>query len=251
MNRSLPNALPNGGHPAGPVVAFIFARGGSKGVPRKNIRDFAGKPLIAHSIAVAKQSRLIERIVVSTEDEEIAAIARQYGAEAPFLRPAELAGDRSSEFLAWKHAIFSLRSAGQSVGTFVSVPATSPLRIPDDLDRCIRKLHESEADLVLTVTPARRHPMYNMVVFDNEGLVRIATPPPATIHTRQEAPAVFDVDTVAYAARPDFILEAETLLGGRTTAVVVPEERSIDIDTELDFAVAEFLFLRRQKEQNP
>ena len=231
-----------------PVVAFIFARGGSKGVPRKNIRSFAGKPLIAHAIATARESALVDRVVVSTEDEEIAATAREYGAETPFLRPAELAGDRSPEILAWKHAIVSIREAGGEVGTFVSVPTTSPLRKVDDIDACIRKIAEPGTDLVLTVSPARRHPMYNMVVLDETSCVSIVMPPPAVIHARQDAPAVYDVATVAYAARPAFVLETMALLGGCTRAVVVPEERAIDIDTETDFAVAEFLFQRRRQE---
>ena len=235
----------------GPVIAFIFARGGSKGVPRKNIRDLGGKPLIAHSIGTALQSKLIERVIVSTDDEEIASIARHYGADVPFMRPGELAGDRSSELLAWKHAILTLQAKGQALGTFVSIPATSPLRIVEDVDACIAMLGRGDADLVLTVTPARRHPMYNMVVFDSEGLVRIATPPPSTIHARQDAIPIYDVDTVAYAARPEYILSTDSLLGGRTRAVIVPEERSIDIDTELDFVIADFLYRRRLKENIP
>jgi CMP-N-acetylneuraminic acid synthetase len=229
-----------------PVIAFIFARGGSKGLPRKNVLPFAGKPLIAHAIQTARASELVDRVVVSTEDYEIAAIARDWGAEVPFVRPAALAADNASEFLAWKHAISAVQGAGDQVGTFVSLPATSPLRNVDDVNGTILRLYEGDADLILTVSPARRHPMYNMVILDEEGFVRIATPPPANLHRRQDAPPMYDVGTVAYAARPAFILTAPSLLAGRTKVYVVPPERAIDIDDELDFAMAEFLFKRRQ-----
>ena len=224
-----------------PVVAFVFARGGSKGVPRKNIRPFMGEPLIARAIRTAQESVVIDRVVVSTDDEEIADVARRYGAEVPFLRPSELAADDSSEFLAWKHAIAAVRAAGQEMDVFVSVPCTSPLRSVDDVDACIRTLQAGGADLVLTVTPARRHPMFNMVTIGEDGLVRIVNPPASPIRCRQDAPPVFDVCTVAYAATPSFVLGARDLLGGRTRAVVVPPERSLDIDTEFDFFLAEIV----------
>ena len=125
------------------IIGCIFARGGSKGVPRKNVRPLAGRPLIAYAIETALASRWIGRVVVSTDDAEIAAIARQYGAEVPFMRPAELARDDSPEWLAWQHAI---RSLGE-MDALVSVPPTSPLRTVDDVDGCIQVLLESDADV--------------------------------------------------------------------------------------------------------
>lgn len=231
----------------GPTVAFVFARGGSKGVPRKNIRRFLGRPLIARSIDVARQSKLIDRIVVSTDDAEIAEIALQCGAEVPFLRPAELSSDHASELLAWKHAISTLQAAGDRIGRFVSLPATSPLRSVDDVEGAIRLLETESTDLVISVTPARRHPMYNMVSIGGDGLVGIACPPEKPIIRRQDAPEFFDVCTVVYAARPEFILGADSLLSGRTRAVIVPPERSLDIDTEFDFMVAEAIAERIEK----
>lgn len=231
-----------------PVVAFIFARGGSKGVPRKNIRSFLGRPLIARSIDVARASTLIDRVVVSTDDEEIAAIARSYGAEVPFLRPAELASDTASEFLAWKHALSSLAETGSPVGVFVSIPTTSPLRDVEDVDNCIRAL-DAHTDLVLTVTPARRHPMFNMVTIGEDGLVRLAMTAGKPVQRRQDAFPIYDVCTVAYAARPGFVLASDELLSGRTRAVQVAPERSLDIDTELEFQFAEFLAGRLESQK--
>lgn len=222
------------------VVAFIFARGGSKGILRKNVRSLGGLPLIAHSITRARQSRLIERVVVSTDDNEIADVAREHGAEVPFMRPPDLATDTAPEWLAWQHA---LRSFGESnVSVFLSLPATSPFRSVEDIDACVRTLQETDADVVLTITPARRNPYFNMVTLDTQGVVRLGIAGSARIQRRQDAPAMFDITTVAYAGRPQFIMQSTGLFAGKVRAVLVPEERALDIDTELDFRFAEFLW---------
>lgn len=225
------------------VVGFIFARGGSKGVPRKNIRPVAHKPLIAYAIETALASVLINRVVVSTDDAEIAGVAQQYGAEVPFMRPAGLAHDDSPEWLAWQHAILTLEATeGEpKMDVFVSIPPTSPLRAVEDVDACIRTLLESDADLVITVKPAERNPYFNMIVMDEAGYAQLVIPPNETIHQRQAAPLVYDMTTVAYAARPEFLLNANSMFEGKVKAVVVPTERALDIDTELDFKFAEFL----------
>ncbi len=229
------------------VVAVICARGGSKGVPRKNVRPLAGKPLIAHAIEVARQSAAITRVVVSTDDDDIAAVARQWGADVPFMRPAELARDDSPEWLSWQHAVRFLRDepGGSPCDVFVSVPTTSPLRAVEDVDACVQTLLDSDADVVLTVTPAARSPYFNMVKLDADGYASLVIPPATTTARRQDAPAVFDITTVAYAVRASYILEASSLLQGRVRTVVVPQERALDIDTEFDFHVAECLFAAR------
>jgi N-acylneuraminate cytidylyltransferase len=227
------------------VVAFVFARGGSKGVPRKNIRLLAGKPLIAHAIATARASRWIQRVVVSTDDAEIADVALQWGAEVPFMRPAELARDDSPEWLAWRHAIHELHQRAEPLDVFVSVPTTAPLRAVDDVDACIETLLQGDADVVITVKRAERSPYFNMVVIDN-GFARLVIPPSKQVFTRQSAPRVYDMTTVAYAARPQFILHANGLFEGNVKSVVVPPERALDIDTPLDFAFAEFLMQKGQ-----
>ena len=138
-------------------VAFIFARGGSKGLPGKNIRSLGGKPLIAWSIEQARAVESIERVIVSTDSPEIAEVARYYGAEVPFTRPSELAQDDSSEWLSWRHALtYILESAGSMPTAMVSVPATAPLRLPIDIQRCIDLYREGGTDLVLTTTTAHQ-----------------------------------------------------------------------------------------------
>jgi len=224
------------------VVGAVFARGGSKGVPRKNLRLLAGKPLIAHAIQSALVSEIINRVIVSTDDVEIASVARQYGAEVPFMRPPELAGDESPEWLAWQHALRALSENGApEIEVFVSIPPTSPLRAIQDIDACVQALRESDADIVITVKPAERSPYFNMVSLDEGGNARLVIQPEGTLHRRQDAPPVYDVTTVAYAARPDFVLGAKSIFDGKVKAVVVPAERALDIDTELDFQFAEFL----------
>jgi len=229
-------------------VAFIFARGGSKGVPRKNIRKLGGLPLIAHSIRIAQQCPSIGRIVVSTDNDEIACVAREYGTEVPFIRPAELAGDRSSEFDAWKHAIQMFqRVAQEKIDIFVSLPPTSPLRSVADVENCIREYAETEADMVITVKEAARSPYFNMVRSDAEGfshLVNLASDG-TRYFCRQDVPRVYDMTTVAYVSSPDFILNADSIFSGRVRSVLVPDERAIDIDTMLDFKFAEFLITQK------
>ncbi|UCC53876.1 MAG: acylneuraminate cytidylyltransferase family protein [Anaerolineaceae bacterium] len=225
------------------VVGVIFARGGSKGIPRKNLRLLAGKPLIAYAINTALASNLIDRVVVSTDDREIAAVAQEYGAEIPFMRPAELAQDDSPEWLAWQHAIRELKLVGSGLkrNIFVCIPPTSPLRTVENVDACILELLETDADLVITVKPADRNPYFNMVMLDAEGCARLVIPVNKEFHHRQAAPQVYDMTTVAYAARPEFVLQAKSMFEGKVRTVVVPPEQAVDIDSELDFKLAEFL----------
>lgn len=221
------------------IVAFIFARGGSKGLPRKNLLPLAGKPLIVHSIETALALPRVSRVVVSTDDDEIAEISRCAGAEVPFLRPPELASDNAPEWLAWQHAIRALRKQGAAVDIFLSLPPTSPLRIPDDVNCCLDALSEDKADIVISVRDAERNPYFNMVRRDEDGLVHLAVE--GKFHRRQDAPEIFDITTVAYAAHADFVLSATRIFDGRVRAVKIPRERALDIDTHFDMLIAEAL----------
>jgi CMP-N-acetylneuraminic acid synthetase len=228
------------------VVAFIFARGGSKGLPGKNIRNLAGRPLIAWSIEHALAVKRIERIIVSTDSEEIASVARDFGAEVPFLRPKELARDDSPEWLAWQHALSFLQETDGSLpSAMISIPPTAPLRLPYDLENCLNEFEKGGVDVVITVSDAHRSPWFNMVKRNQDGSVGLVMDAPRSIARRQDAPEVFDMATVAYVARPDFVLERTGIFSGKVGAVKVPVERAIDIDTIIDFELAEFLVSRR------
>lgn len=230
------------------ATAFIFARGGSKGLPGKNIRPLGGKPLIAWSIEHALAVSRIERVIVSTDSEEIAAVAREYGATVPFIRPAELARDDSPEWLAWRHAINYLQeSDGVLPQMMVSVPTTAPLRLPHDIENCLDEYEKGDADMVITVTDAHRSPYFNMVQGRPDGTVGLVIPPQSAIARRQDAPAVYDMATVAYVVRPEFVMSHKSAFEGRVRAVHVPTERALDIDTLLDFQIAECLLNARER----
>ena len=232
------------------ILGAIFARGGSKGVPRKNIKLLAGKPLIAYAIEVGLSIPQIDKLIVSTDDEEIAAISRKYGAEVPFIRPTELARDDSPEILSWQHAIRTVEEQfGYHVDVLVSIPATSPLRLTEDISQCIRTLVDSDADIVVTVKEAERNPYFNMLELDESGYAHLLMRERKNFSHRQKAPVVYDMTTVAYAARASYILNTSSILKGKVKAMVVPEERALDIDTELDFEIAEFLMNKRSKRE--
>lgn len=220
------------------TFAFVFARGGSKGLPGKNIKPLAGVPLIAYSVQAAIKHPDIDRVYVSTDSDDIAKVAEHYGATI-IRRPAELATDTASEWKAWKHAIAEVLATGASFDKFISLPATSPLRSADDISACLESLTDA-ADVVITVTPSGRSPYFNMVTREPNGEVRIVLGD-KKFTRRQDAPSVYDITTVAYVARPQFILSSNSLFDGTVTSVVVPKERAVDIDDYYDFIFAEAL----------
>ena len=222
---------------------FIFARSGSKGVPHKNIKNIAGIPLIAHTIQTALSCDEIEKIYVSTDCENIAEIAKNHGAEIPFLRPKSLATDTSAEILSWKHAInhfISKSFLDIDKDVFISLPATAPLRSKIDIENCLNEFKRTSADVALCVTEAQRHPAFNMLKQNEDGFYGLVMEED-NISRRQDAPKIFDITTVCYIAKPKYILETNSLLSGKVAVISVPAERAIDIDTELDFKFAEFL----------
>ena len=231
------------------ATAFIFARGGSKGLPGKNIRPLGGKPLIAWSIEHALAVKRIDRVIVSTDAEEIAVVARAYGAQVPFMRPPELARDDSPEWLAWRHALNYIKEIdGVMPRAMVSVPTTAPLRIPTDIENCLDEYENGDADMVITVSDAHRSPYFNMVKTNADGTVGLVNPPQSNISRRQDAPKVYDMATVCYVMASEFVMTHQSIFEGRVKAVQVPTERAIDIDTLLDFQIAESLLsIRRNK----
>jgi len=229
------------------AVGFIFCRGGSKGVPRKNLRSVAGKPLLGHAVEVALDSKSLQRVIVSTDDHEIAEAAISYGAEVPFLRPVELAQDHSPELDAWQHALKFLENEHHNpqIDVFVSVPTTSPLRLSIDIDRCVDTLIQSQADIVLTIKKTTRNPYFNMIERNSQGKWELCKRTSGEVNQRQSAPEVFEITTVAYAARPAYIMSTDSLLDGKIEGCIIPEERTLDIDSEYDLLIAELLMQKR------
>ena len=221
------------------VYAFVFARGGSKGLPGKNIKKLGGIPLLAHSILVARKLNDVKDVFVSTDCKEIAAVAVEYGAKV-IHRPDALATDIASEWMAWQQAIKHLHATGHQFDVFLSLPTTSPLRGVKDVEQCLQALDE-KTDIVVTVTPSARSPYFNMVTRDDQGFSKIVLGAGEN-KRRQDAPIVFDMTTVAYVARPRFILGHSGLFAGRVKSVIVSRERAIDIDDAIDFKIAEALY---------
>ena len=226
---------------------FIFARGGSKGLPGKNVRLLAGKPLIHYSIQTAKQCPSIDEVFVSTDDDTIAEIARQAGAII-IERPAALASDTSPEWLSWRHGIEWVENHYGKFQYFVSLPATSPLRIVADVEGAIAKLEGSLADICIAVTPASRSPYFNMVKFLDDETCELVIKPDGAVTRRQDAPDVFDITTVVYIATPGFIQNKGSLFSGTVTSVVVPKDRAVDIDDIYDFILAESIISKIKNE---
>lgn len=217
---------------------FIFARGGSKGLPRKNVRPLGGKPLICYSIDTALKMKKLSKVFVSTEDDEIAEIASAAGAII-IKRPIELAGDKSPEWLAWQHAIKWVEEKYGDFDEFVSLPATSPLRNVSDIERSLTKRSASKADICISVTPANRSPFFNMVKLSSDDTVELVNQPDVKLFRRQDTPEVFDITTVVYCASTHFILNNNNLFDGCVTSIEVPKERAVDIDDIYDFELAE------------
>jgi CMP-N,N'-diacetyllegionaminic acid synthase len=221
------------------VLAVIPARGGSKGMPGKNIKDFAGKPLIVHSIEAALKCSLISRTVVSTDDDKIAEVAKAHGAQV-IKRPDELAADTSLVIDAIKHAILKVEEEGEGVDIVLLLEPTSPYRRAEDLEKCVQILLEDRADSVATFTDSHVSPNRLWRVSENvvEPYIKGAVP----WLPRQKQPKAHELTGQIYGISRKVLFENEgsiSLLLGRKFAVITPRETALDIDTELDFMVAE------------
>jgi N-acylneuraminate cytidylyltransferase/CMP-N,N'-diacetyllegionaminic acid synthase len=235
------------------MLALIPARGGSKGLPGKNIRPFAGLPLIAHTIQAARVAVSITRVVVSTDDEAIAAVAKAHGAEVPFLRPAALAGDASPAIEAYLHACRTLEELGSpAIDELVVLLPTSPLRMAPDIDQAVGQFRLRQADAVISVTPSA-HPLHWAKVVDGQGVLRDAHPGGAANNrNRQDYPPTFMPNGAIYVFRRALLERRDGYYTERTYPMVMPKQRSIDIDDHYDFAIAEFLLLQgRRLEHTP
>lgn len=220
------------------TVCTICARGGSKGVPRKNVRTLWGKPLIAHTIAQAQACDLIDAIYVSTDDDEIAQIARDCGAIVPFKRPAELATSEAGKLAVIIHLVDHIEASGVNVTRVVDLDPTSPLREVDDITNAVALL-EDDTDVVITGYAADKNPYFNMVEAKEDGNFRLVREPEGAVLSRQVAPAVYSMNGSVYVWHRETL--ASGLWSGRTKLYEMPHERSVDIDNEIDFKLVELL----------
>ncbi len=224
-------------------LASICARGGSKGVKNKNLRPLAGKPLIAHTIERAVQSGLFATVAVSSDSEEILKTAGDWGAGHLIDRPPMMATDKAAKIPAIHHCAETVEErTGESYDTFVDLDATSPLRNVDDIRGAVALLEESGAEIVITGAPARRSPYFNLVEVDDKGAARLCKAPKNQIVRRQDSPNCYDMNGSIYVwTRQSMLFGDDNLFGDGTRLFVMPEVRSIDIDSELEFEIVEYL----------
>ncbi|MDO8963199.1 MAG: acylneuraminate cytidylyltransferase family protein [Coriobacteriia bacterium] len=225
------------------VLGLIPARGGSKGLPGKNVRPLAGRPLIAWTVAAALASPSLDAVVVSTDIEGIADAARQAGAEVPFLRPPHLARDDSRMIDVVLDVVDTLANEGRDFELVVLLQPTSPLRTSEDVELALRELTKSGGHAIAAVCDAEHSPLLSGTLPPDRSLDGFLAQRDTTAN-RQELPAFYRLNGAVYVAELGWLRETGTFVGPGAFAHVMPQERSVDIDSELDFALAEFLLSR-------
>jgi len=228
------------------VVATICARGGSQGLPGKNIKPLLGKPLILYTIEQALACSDIDAVYVSTDHPEIAHIARESGAAVPFFRPAELATSVSTKIPVIQHLLEWVEATGVKVDCIVDLDVTSPLRELADI-RCCLEMLDSSVDVVITGYEAEKNPYFNMVEEQADGNFGLVKCPAKEVRGRQQAPKVYAMNASIYVWHRHTL--CNELWGGRVKLHVMPRERSIDIDTLLDFKMVEWLMRERLNQE--
>ena len=218
------------------VLGIIPARGGSKGIPRKNLVDLGGKPLIAWTIEAATASQTLDRLILSSEDDEIIATALEFGCEVPFVRPASLAQDETAGAEPVIHALDALEATYSHV---VLLQPTSPFRSVEDIDSCVKDCIESGAPACVSVTEAHAHPYLTYGL--DEGRVLHPLVQPRLVTRRQDLPPAYVLNGAVYVARAQWFRDTRTFLTEATLGHVMPAERSVDVDTQFDLRVARAL----------
>ena len=229
-------------------ICTICARGGSKGVKNKNIRELLGRPLIAHSILQAKQSGLFTCIAVSSDSDLILAIAKEWGADFLVKRPVKLATDVAAKLPAVKHCVEKIElETNRNFDTIVDLDATSPLRNIDDIRDAVQLLEENNISNVITGMPSRRSPYFNLVELDEKGIAKLSKPLNNPVVRRQDSPKCYDMNASIYVWNRNSFYNNNSIFNEDTHLYIMPEERSIDIDNEIDFEFVEFLANKRKK----
>ncbi|MHA1423770.1 MAG: acylneuraminate cytidylyltransferase family protein [Candidatus Thorarchaeota archaeon] len=224
------------------ILGLVCARGGSKGVKNKNIRELDGKPLLYYTIDVLKRWGKADRIVCSTDSSEIAELAREFGAEVPFLRPANLSTDTSSKIPVLQHALrFCEEEENIQYDALIDLQPTSPLRNTTDIDGAFNKFLNTKADVLYTVYESRKNPYFTMVELDENNNARLSKELESEFVRRQDSPKVYSINGSIYIFAREQILKAKGLHCENEKIYIMDEVSSIDIDTELEFQFAEFL----------
>lgn len=228
------------------ILCTICARGGSKGVKNKNIRELRGKPLVAYTIEQAQAAGFSATLAVSSDSPQILEVAKCYGVPYVVRRPDELATDTADKLEAIRHTIGQVEAqVGFMFEDILDLDPTSPLRLPDDIVGALRLFYETNAENLITGAPARRSPYFNLVEQNEQGFAYLSKAPPARVFRRQDSPRCYDMNASIYIWTREFLFREKQVFGKKTALYVMPEERSIDIDSELDFEFVSFLMSKR------
>ena len=221
-------------------ICFIAARGGSKGVPRKNIKKFVGKPLIAYTIEKCINSQIFSHVVISTEDDEIARISKKYGADVPFMRPKKLAMDKSGTSEVLLHGVKKLENLGYKFDEIVLRDCTVPFIRNEDITQSVKKLRKEKPDAVFGVYRQHLNPYFNMMETNSQGYLKLSKKLRNRPITRQGAPTVYQLSGL-WALDVKQFLKYQTIMVPKILPYEIPLETGFMIDTELEFKIAEFL----------
>ncbi|MDJ0638635.1 MAG: acylneuraminate cytidylyltransferase family protein [Paracoccaceae bacterium] len=227
------------------ILGHIGVRKGSKGVVGKNFRNFLGKPLIDWSLDQLLEHPRVGAVVVSTDDPVIYDHAVAKGCLQMGLRPAELASDTAAKWDVWQHALGKGEELVGPVEAFLDLDVTSPLRLPEDIDGALDAFFEKRPDMIMSCTEARKNPYFNLVEPDQSGYLHVSKPLPGGVVARQQAPVVWEHAASTYVVDPAYLKRARGLFQGRVLPYLMPPERCLDIDTELDFRMVEILMKER------
>lgn len=226
------------------ILVTICARKGSKRLKNKNLKNLMGKPLIAHTIETAKKWNKADKIIVSTDSNEIADISRKYGAEVPFMRPEFLATDDSPKLPVIKHAINFLKDEkNENYDVIVDLDPTSPLRTVEDLDKAYELMIEKKPTNLFSVCKARKNPYFNMIELNDEGYAHICKEPNLNVYRMQDAPQVYEMNASIYMFWTKKLMLMDSAIDAKSMIYEMPYERSIDIDSESDFKMVEYFML--------
>jgi CMP-N,N'-diacetyllegionaminic acid synthase len=229
------------------MIAIIPARGGSKGLPGKNIKLLGGLPLISHTIKVALESNLVDRVIVSTEDKEISSIAKKFGAEVPFIRPLNFAEDKSMVLDTYLHAVdWVAKKDGKPVESFVALLPTIPLKVSEDIDQAIKIFKNKNAYSVISVVESTV-PLHWYRRITNEGILENFLPEFNAVKNRQEFEKAYIPNGAVYVFQTENLRSSRQYYNHKTYPYIMPRERSVDIDDLLDFEWAEYLFYKKTK----
>ncbi|MBR9706182.1 acylneuraminate cytidylyltransferase family protein [Candidatus Pacearchaeota archaeon] len=231
------------------MLLTVCCRGGSKGVKNKNIRNLAGKPLIAYTLETAKKWGKADTIICSTDSKAVADVAKEYGVEIPFMRPKSLATDTMGKIPVIRHALIeSEKIYDTKFDIIVDLDVTNPIRTIEDLNNCLKIFQEKDIDFLLSAVKARKNPYMNMLEIKKDGLVTISKRLERPILRRQDAPKVYSANASIYFYRREFLLDEKSnwpLSSNRVIIYLMNEWSAVDIDTELDFRFIEFLIKDR------